>query len=447
MITTPSWLLFTSILAIYSTISVPICAHAQARSAANTSEETAQRYLPASIKVAPDLKCKLHARGSAPASGLTVFTDGDGYARFYAVRARASGQSQMLTCTDEAGRVSSYSVDLTSDATFVNRPLDIANERGIDRPALTGDPLSYTQADLSKRGYGLRPKPDDRMYPIWLEAATKPARMLYAKKPDKFAHPPHTVTSITAGPWVGSVMTGSAPYISVVTSFFVPTLIPGASAAAVIWPGLGGFGTGSGLIQTGVFLQTTPTTANYSTWREYCCGDPDSNGYSGNFTPSPGDKILAAAWYCDANGDEKIAGGYGCSHVHDLTSGLVFSCTLPRGTPGSEICWSVKALPLCSVDPNAANCMTLGQAAEFILENTSPQLTPPTQNFPRFTPFSMVGIALTSAGTITWVDIDPTVSLLTDYTPGPPRVTVALPGNANTYFRTGLLAQKEKKRR
>ena len=223
--TMPSWLLFASALAIYSAISVPICAHAQARKATNRPAEIAatSKYLPASIKAAPDLQCQLHAQGSAPASGLTVFTDGDGYARFYAVKAKTGGQSQILTCTNEAGQTSSYAVDLTSETTFVNRPLDISKERGIDRPPLTGDPLSYTQAELSKRGYGLRPKPSDRMYSFWLEAATKPARMLYARKPDKFAH--HTVTKRYGEPWVGSVMVTSTPFIGAAARFDVPTLI------------------------------------------------------------------------------------------------------------------------------------------------------------------------------------------------------------------------------
>lgn len=441
MTSMPSRFLLAGALAICSAASAPICAHAQSRNAGNTSDEPVprNRFVPASIKAAPDLKCQLHARKSAPASGLTVYTDGDGYARFHAVRAKAGGQSQMLTCMDEAGRTSSYAVDLTSDATFVNRPLDIAKERGIDRPALTGDPLSYTQAELSRRGYGLRPKPFDRMYRIWLEAAIKPARMLHARKPDKFSHQPHTVTRILGGPWVGSVMTGSAPYISAVAMFQVPALIPGASAKATIWPGVGGFNTLSGLIQAGVTIRTTPTTAVYGTWREYCCGDPDSNTYGGNFAPSPGDKILVSTWYCDDKGEENIAGGFGCSTVHDLTRDLIFSCTLPRGTEGSGPCWSVKAMPVC-VDPAKQaqeGCMILGNSAEFILENMSPQLTPPAQNFPRFTPFRMVGVALTSSGTISWVDIDPAVILLTDYTPGPPRITVTLPGNANTSFRAG----------
>jgi hypothetical protein len=211
-------------------------------------------------------------------------------------------------------------VDLTSKTTFVNRPLDISKERGIDRPPLTGDPLSYTQAELSKGGYGLRPKPSDRMYSIWLEAATKPARMLYTRKSDKFVH--RTVTKRQGEPWVGSVMISSTPFTSAAARFDVPTLIPtGTPTAASIWPGVGGYGRGGGtygLMQAGVSLQTTPTTAIYGTWREYCCGNPDNNGPSGYFRPSPGDRILVYVWYCDEKGEENLNGGYGCSHVHDL---------------------------------------------------------------------------------------------------------------------------------
>jgi len=43
-----------------------------------------------------------------------------------------------------------------SDDTFAPRPVNLANERGTDRPALKGDPLSYTQSQLIQTGYGLR---------------------------------------------------------------------------------------------------------------------------------------------------------------------------------------------------------------------------------------------------------------------------------------------------
>ena len=438
----PSRLLFVSAFVVCSALAVAPCAHAQEPTPVIRSAETTpvKRYASASVKAAPDLQCKLHAPGARPASGLTVFTDGDGYARFHAVRPSPGNpvQPQMLTCTDEVGRTATYAVDLASNETFADRPHNIANERGIDRPALTGDPFSYTQTQLSQEGYGLRPDPaaDPAAYASWLEAATKPGRMLYAKRPARHTH---TVTPAKAPPWIGSVMTGSAPYRSITATFQVPTAIPGAdgttSTAASIWPGLGGFGTGSGLIQAGVEIETTPTTASYITWREYCCGDGDSNGYGGAFVPSPGDKILAQAWYCDANGQPDIGGGFGCSYLYDFQSGAVFSCTIPRGDPSNPPCWSVKALPLCSVNPNAPNCMTLGTSAEFILENQSGQLSPAKDQFPKFTPtLVMSGTAVTSTGGVSTVDVDPTVTLLIDYPHGWPYILVALAGVGRTSF-------------
>jgi hypothetical protein len=431
--------------AVCSTLALSVTGHAQAPASPPTQTAPAKKYTPASVKAAPDLACKLHAPGSAPDSGLAVFTDGDGYARFHAVRAGPGVPVQplVLSCTDQAGRASQYSVDLSSDETFANRPVNIANERGVDRPALAGDPLSYTQAQLSRDGYGLRPDPAaaPAAYASWREAATKPGRMLYAKRSDGRTH---NVTTTTGPPWIGSVMTGSTPYGSITATFQVPTVLAGedgtTSTEASLWPGLGGFnsGSGSGLIQAGVSLQTTPTAATYLTWREYCCGDPDSNGYSGAFVPSPGDKILAQAWYCDANGQVNLGGGFGCSYLYDFQSGLVFSCTIPRGDPSNPPCWSVKALPLCSVSPRVPNCMTLGASAEFILENQSGQLSPQTDQFPPFTPaIAMSGTAVSTTGTSTvysTVDNDPNVTLLADYPHGPPRIVVALTGNATTTF-------------
>src|SRR5260370_40071710 len=112
--------------------------------------------------------------------------------------------------------------------------------------------------------------------------------MLCAKKHDKHTHGPHTVSNGTVPPWIGSVMTGAAPYASITSTFEVPRAIPGAdgttSTEASLWPGLGGFTTGSGLIQAGVTLQTTPPTAAYGTWREDGSGHGDSNRPAGTFT-------------------------------------------------------------------------------------------------------------------------------------------------------------------
>jgi hypothetical protein len=429
------------VIATCAALAVPGFAYAQATISPSVQPAAVSEYVPASVKAAPDLRCTLHPEGS-PSKGITVFTDADGYARFHAARPSAGSPAEKLTlsCVNSAGTAASYPVDLASNDTFVSRPLNLANEPGVDRPALSVDPMSRTPAELAREGYGLRPDPaaSPALYAAWLEAAKKPGRMLFAKRPEKHVH---NVTTKSSPFWIGSVLQGSAPYVSIISTFVVPTAIPGAfgtaSTEASIWPGLGGFGTGSGLIQAGVTIYTTPTTAAYSTWREYCCGDGDSNGYSGAFTPSPGDKILAEAWYCDANGQENINGGFGCSYVYDFRSGAVFSCTTPKGSPSNPPCWSVKALPQCSVSPTAPNCMTMGPAAEFIFENQSPQLTPPTDQFPPFAPSIVANyVAVSATGKVTTISDDAAVTRLVDYPHNPPPVLVTL-ADGDTVFELG----------
>jgi hypothetical protein len=393
-------------------------------------------YTPASAYASPGLQCKLYPTGSAPSAGLDVYTDDDGYARFHAVRAATGDAVHQLSmdCTDSMGHWSSYSVDLTSDDTFVPRPLNLDNERGVDRPALKGDPLSYTQSELIKAGYGVRPDPkkDATAYSRWLVAASVSGRQLAAKRPTSPYS--HTVYTTQASPWTGSVLAGAPLYVYTEAQFNVPAAIPGGDETTgteiAIWNGLGGYGTGSGLIQGGVGILTSPTAAVYRTWREYCCGDPYSNGYGGNFTPTPGDEIYSQQWYCDASGNENINGGYGCSFLEDETSGAVFSCVEATGSP----CWSVPAIA----------GMTLGESAEFVIENQSPQLEPATTAFTDFAPqVSMQGEAWSlSKKAYESVNLDPVVYLLTDFTKSTSHMNVSVSGTSEeTYFSVSQFAQ------
>ncbi len=402
------------------------------------STASEKSYIPASVHALPGLQCKVYPKGSDPSSGLPVFTDDDGYARFHAVRAAAGDEVQQLTldCTDSAGETYHFAVDLTSDDTFAPRPVNLANERGADRPPLKGDPLGYTQSELIQAGYGLRPDPatDAEAYSQWLESASRPGRLLEAKRPVRQSHTTYTGQ---AAPWAGSVLTGLPSYTSTQATFNVPKAVPGgdgtSSTQISIWNGLGGYSTGSGLIQGGVGLLTSPTAATYFSWREYCCGDPDSNGYGGAFTPGPRDQIFSQEWYCDSAGNLDLNGGYGCTYLHDLTSGAILNCVSPNGSP----CWSVQALPLCSSSPGTPNCMTVGQAAEFIIENESDQLTPPTA---AFTPFSgqvtMSGSAYSSATNkySQTIKSDPAVTVLTDFTDSSSHLSVALRSTNQTNF-------------
>jgi len=387
-------------------------------------------YDRASVRALPGLQCQLYPEGGKPSAGLTAFTDDDGYARFYAVRMTATDKVQRLTlgCQDSEGRPSVFSVDLTSDETFQSRPVNLATERGTDRPALAGDPRSYTQAELIQAGYGLRPDPDKdpEAFSGWLKAAQRPGRMLEAKRPSLHSH---TVTTEQAPYWVGSVLGGAPKYIAVQATFNVPKGIPGGDETSEgteisIWDGLGGFGTGSGLIQAGVSVETIGSVAlNYGTWREYCCGDGDSNGYGGAFVPNAGDEIYDQNWYCDANGNLHLNGGYGCSYLVDLTNGATLSCTSATGSP----CWSVKAI----------SGMTLGENAEFVIEDQTGQCCNPAVQFTDFTPeVTMQGEAYsnTTNSYSQTISTDSQVYLLTDFTNSTSHMNVSLGKTNQTYF-------------
>jgi hypothetical protein len=395
---------------------------------------TVKKYEMASVRAMRGLRCELHSPGTPAAKGIPLATDSDGYARFYAVRAGAGEARQwlVLSCVNSAGSMFSYPVNLASAGTFAARPLNLAAAPGKNRPPLTGNPMRFTEAQLIQLGYGLRPAPENApaAYKRWLAAARVDGRMLYAGKPDLHSRMtaslhPTTATSQTAPDWAGTAITGAPTYAAVEGLFDVPTAIPGGDQTGTteiaIWNGLGGFGTGSGLIQSGVNLYTTATAATYGSWREYCCGDPDSNGYGGNFTPSPGDIIYAENWYCDAAGLMNVNGGYGCSYLVDLTTGATLSCTAPNGSP----CWSVPAIA----------GMTFGPTAEFIIENQSQQVSETSTAFTDFSPpVTMTGSAYsTSAG---WESIgdDPSLNVLTDFTNTTSHLVVSTAGTSDTVF-------------
>jgi hypothetical protein len=386
-------------------------------------------YTPASVHAAPGLTCDLSDKAGGSSAKIRVYSDDDGYVRFHAVHPpKATKATQLsLDCTDAEGNSHSYPVNLNDSAVFLPHPLNIAHEAGIDRPALAGDPLGYSQLQLLQSGYGLRPDPskDTAAYARWLASAHVSGRILRAVRPSLRTH---GVSTITAGAWAGSILTGAPNYVSTEAIFNVPTAIPGGDGTSTtevaIWNGLGGFNQSAGLIQGMIFVQTTPTAASYASGREYCCGYARSNGYGGAFTPNPGDQIYSQQWYCDAQGQVNINGGYGCSLMVDMSSGAVLTCTQAQGSP----CWSAPAGPGCTTTPNNNNC-NLGLSAEFIIEN---QISAYTDFQPRVT---IAGSAYSSAtGTSQTISSDPSVVLVADSTNTTTHLSVTLGTSDQTYF-------------
>jgi hypothetical protein len=81
--------------------------------------------------------------------------------------------------------------------------------------------------------------------------------------------------------------------------------------------------------------------------------------------------------------------------------------------------------------------MTLGRAAEFVIENQSPQLNPPTTAFTDFTPeVDMLGAAYSTAtGSYSQtISSDQIVFLLKDFTNSTTHLNVGTKGSDDTYF-------------
>jgi putative hemolysin len=404
---------------------------ASGTSALGSATGAAQGYQLATVQAPAGAVCALHPEGSTLDGSIPVGVEDDGVARFLAVRATAGSAVSHLTldCTDLEGATSSYTVDLTSDATFASRPFDIERAGGVDRPALSGDPMTYSSQELIEQGYGPRPDPTQSpsAYARWLAAASKPvhfargagtAAQAAASIKPMFKPKPMGITTDYNTTWTGSMTSGyygaspklanlpasagTGAYALTEATFTVPAVTLGGdnlgntAVHAAIWNGL--MGDDIALIQGGIQVGANATSAGYIVFREYCCGDSTpgaGNDYTVPFTPVPGHQIYSQQWYCNASGEVDVNGGYGCSYVEDETSGIALSCT----SPSSTTCASVPA--------NTG--WTFGQSAEYITE------AQPT--YPDFAaPYDIVGSAEITFGSGSssslWTDIgtDPTVT-------------------------------------
>jgi hypothetical protein len=444
----------------------------------------ARTYEAASVLVPAGASCLAHPPGNlSAADSIPVHGDADGVARFLAVRPTLPAMIDHLDldCTNADGSTKTYVVDLRSDDTFAPRPFDPSRTGFALRPALTGDPLSYTEGELVKGGYGLRPDPEGNPdgYARWLAAASiaaykipdpsrqasyAAAQLSSAPRSVSFGRPPSeaiagtkrnagatapveieaTVTSSgTAIPWTGAILGGSYQknataaqtfsYLWNEATFNVPDVFAGYSGygSASVWNGL------DNVFQAVVGIDFTPTGASY--WINHQCHigwtAGNDNG-PGQFTPAGGDSVYAQEWYCDAEGNKNLSGGYACTAMTDITQNVVWDCTVPGGQCPS---YTLKSADLKNG--------FLGQTAEYVVENDTAQVVynQPSPGgtvvwgsnaWPDFPQITMTGRALVVQGSGAggggqWVTTttDPSVQLAPDWTSAvPSNLAVSLKG-------------------
>jgi Tyrosine-protein kinase ephrin type A/B receptor-like len=435
-----------------------------------TGNAQATAFQNASVVAPAGASCVLRPQGdTAPEHSITIIVDADGVARFQAARATQPGAvaALALDCTGPDGKSQTIIVDLRSDSTFDSRPFDAVRAGLSVRPALTGDPESYTAGELIRQGYGLRPDPKTNPagYARWLAGVRTPYYKLRGFNPltrgsaslrlphtRRLSHPSATITSTALlVPWTGAYLTGSyqknataaltQSYLANEATFNVPPITPGlyntGTAWMSIWNGLDDLN----LLQAIVWVTTTSTHASYNINRQDFTPKANTNAQVNGvtFTPLQNDSVYAQEWYCDSSGNPNLAGGYACTHMRDDTLNLVWDCSQANSSD-------------CASFALAASALTngnLGQSAEFVIENDTDEILPNVNNWPPFATVTMSGSALVvqgdgagstlSANSGTWVTAlsDPSVDLAPDWTNSASFVSISLTGTDSVVWHNG----------
>jgi hypothetical protein len=254
--------------------------------------------------------------------------------------------------------------------------------------------------------------------------------------------------------WTGAILAGSYKkestladtwgYVENNETFYVPTVYPwdygGAGQTKLsIWSGL------DNVFQSEVWVFATQTIGSYSIQRQSFYGKkgaPNIDTQGVDFTPNAGDQIWVLEWYCDANGNDRMAGGYGCTSIMDFTQNIAWTCYQSNGS-------NCQSYPIA---PNNLTNGALGQTAESIIELDTGEITgncpnPNTQcsqQWAVISPVTMTGSALVVQGAnsnakLVNTGTDPSVQLWADnYISTPPYNTeehfiVSLPSGGTAW--------------
>jgi hypothetical protein len=217
-------------------------------------------------------------------------------------------------------------------------------------------------------------------------------------------------------------------YGAIFAQVVVPKVHPGPTTAMTIWDGL------DNVCQAIIDVGTTKTAATFGIHHQ--CFDPHTKGSDTagtRFTPKPGDLIFLEVWYCDGKGNLNLSGGYACTFMIDLTRASVWACDRAN----SSDCPSYK---LDSADLVNGN---LGFWADFIIENDSGQVVKGSQQWPVFSPVTMVGWASVIKGNgvsgdakLVGTTTDPKVRWLVDDSKSNQHLRITLPDFAVKWSET-----------
>ena len=173
---------------------------------------------------------------------LHVFADEVGIVHLWSEPSPTS-HKYTLDC-DESGSSVRYSFDLADPKTFVPAVARGAAPAHKVLPPLT-DPMSMSQSELIKAGYGVRPDPNSPLFATWAEAVSKPLTVVAPRSvPNPWAS--NDPQSFTTSPiWDGIALNQpNMLYWAAIGAFTIPAFTVQANQGQTyhngLWPGVGG---------------------------------------------------------------------------------------------------------------------------------------------------------------------------------------------------------------
>jgi Peptidase A4 family len=304
------------------------------------------------IQVRPDAACWLMPDNRDSSSKMALDADDRGFLHLFfgPVSEIAHAPKGQLNCINTDGSATNREIDMQTVLASQNDLRSAAlqpSPNELPRPALAGDPLSPTQAQLIARGYPPRPNPKKapRAYATWLTMVATPSVRIRAHV---VSHPelPHLVTA-DDNQFSGVRISGGGTYGYVVGQWAVPTNIGnGINGIAALWVGLD---SGTDVAQCGTDTQNTVmhfggVTYNLSTyfaWTEWFPGDAH---VVSNFPVTHGNAVHNEAWIGDASGAPDTSGAFAWFFIANGNQSTILSEPRPAGITfsGNSAEWIVE---------------------------------------------------------------------------------------------------------
>jgi hypothetical protein len=331
----------------------------------------------------PNADCSIlnaELAASPPQNSRAFASDELGQVRLFVDPGNTDGEpiNVILDCLgqDDSTSLTPIEFDVGDNVALAD---EILTPHGIARPALAGDPMSYTQEQLISAGFPPRPDPSKSTtsYANWLRIASHAATQITNVTPHLHGSRSSACTGMEQCNtfWSGDVATttsyGSWELVDAIWDVPSVTGQYGSGCpstvqnSASLWDGLGGWGANS-LIQGVSFLNVvtsrssscaTSHVATYSAHAEYWAGNGTGQDVQvGSFGTNPGDEIQGEAWSSSSSSCYPFStnGAYGCYYVYDYTNNQYVSTSIPAPTAAGSLSFNDVSAEWIMENPGSA---------------------------------------------------------------------------------------------